>query len=566
LTRRRVAVLSSLSAVALVYLVLVMPQVARPLVYDEVNFAFAGGAVARTGLPWANAGYMSDRGDFSQREQWALWHPPLYVYLLGLQYRLFGYTETSGRILGVALNLVTGAIVFLTGRALSPAGPYARQATGVLAAAFYLLSPLTVQSALILDIDGTVLTLLLAIMAYLVIRLPSEHYVRFLLGMSLLLATSLWAKLTTPIGLFGCLLLTRVLCGRFRLAAVEALVVGAGGLFLFIVTWGLACLFLRMPFDMPFAVTWIEFLSASQSPGGWLRSPTAAMQALAPSLLWAGPYLATLFACAGLNGLRESIVTRSIQAIDLYIGFGVVVYVVYLIKLAGGFPKYHIAMMPFWAVVAATLVVRTVGLLSWHEIPVLFVGFALFAWYFGTQVPDSWVQGYSPDLGNQLVVVPAAFAGLLLAALYLSRDHKIGRALVLVLAVMALAWGPGVEHAMANNPGSITYFFGTQGQREAAAIVDNITQPDEFYIGSKDVAWYARNQHYIDQDTLNYLHVWYPDRSNPFEGQLVGHEIRVLALWGRGNYPRERYREILSRDYELLAERGDYLIWVRRTA
>ena len=51
--------------------------------YDDANFALGARAVAETGLPYGNQGWMSERGDFSQREQWALWHPPLYIYVIG---------------------------------------------------------------------------------------------------------------------------------------------------------------------------------------------------------------------------------------------------------------------------------------------------------------------------------------------------------------------------------------------------------------------------------------------------------------------------------------------------
>ena len=97
---------------AAVYLWLLRPQLARPYMYDDVNFAFAARAVADTGLPYANAGHMSDRWDFSRREQWALWHPPLYIELLGLQFKLFGTSETSGRLLGAAFGLATAARLY----------------------------------------------------------------------------------------------------------------------------------------------------------------------------------------------------------------------------------------------------------------------------------------------------------------------------------------------------------------------------------------------------------------------------------------------------------------------
>ena len=75
---KRPGLLLAFGAVA-VYLVLVGRQLERPLMYDDANFALAARAVADTGLPFGNQGWMSERGDFSQREQWALWHPPLYV-------------------------------------------------------------------------------------------------------------------------------------------------------------------------------------------------------------------------------------------------------------------------------------------------------------------------------------------------------------------------------------------------------------------------------------------------------------------------------------------------------
>ena len=58
---------------------------ARPYVYDEAAFSFAGHAVAQTGIPLSNVGHMQTEtpGDYSKRYNWALWHPPLYIFILG---------------------------------------------------------------------------------------------------------------------------------------------------------------------------------------------------------------------------------------------------------------------------------------------------------------------------------------------------------------------------------------------------------------------------------------------------------------------------------------------------
>src|SRR5439155_2113193 len=126
-------------------------------------------------------------------------------------------------------GLATAALVYLTGRALGTGGPIAQEATGLLGAAFFLLSPLALQSALILDIDGTVLTFLLALLLFVLVRFPPERYPRALPALAGLFGLALWAKLTTPLGLLACLLLVRVLAGRFRQALIELVVVGLGG-------------------------------------------------------------------------------------------------------------------------------------------------------------------------------------------------------------------------------------------------------------------------------------------------------------------------------------------------
>ena len=61
---------------------------------------FQARAIADTGIPYANMGYMGDRGRVTTREYYGLWHPPLYIYLLGLDVKLFGATEPSARLPG----------------------------------------------------------------------------------------------------------------------------------------------------------------------------------------------------------------------------------------------------------------------------------------------------------------------------------------------------------------------------------------------------------------------------------------------------------------------------------
>src|SRR5712691_3145283 len=138
---------------AALYVALVAAQMNRPLMYDDANFALAARAVADTGVPYGNQGWMSERGDFSQREQWALWHPPLYVYLDGLLARLGGWTPPVLRLPGLLGGLIAALLTYSLTRELTRGPPAMRHVAGSVAAALFLLCPLVVQSALVLDID-----------------------------------------------------------------------------------------------------------------------------------------------------------------------------------------------------------------------------------------------------------------------------------------------------------------------------------------------------------------------------------------------------------------------------
>ncbi|HEX2515153.1 MAG TPA: hypothetical protein VH257_10640, partial [Chloroflexota bacterium] len=179
-------------AVAL-YLSLVVPQLGRPLIYDEVDFARAAASLADPdrgpgpGPLRYDRGYIADyptAPDAGQRFQLALWHPPGYLLLLGLWQRAFPSGGDSslrlfGALCGLGTLLLTAALGGLAGRGGRGDEP-ARRAAGPLgaglAALLWATSPFTIQSTLLLDVDGTVLPLVLALFAWLALRPGREPW------------------------------------------------------------------------------------------------------------------------------------------------------------------------------------------------------------------------------------------------------------------------------------------------------------------------------------------------------------------------------------------------------
>jgi hypothetical protein len=157
-----------------------------------------------------------------------------------------------------------------------------------------------------------------------------------------------------------------------------------------------------------------------------------------------------------------------------------------------------------------------------------------------------------------LLVVPAV--ALLALVLSAATKRPLSQGLVLAVVALALGWGAGVEPRLATNGGSTTYFYGTRGQREAARMVDSLVRPDETYAAAKEVAWYATNQRYIDQDTLEYF---MRPVGGAFDGRVLGYELRVVAVWTQPKTHPPFYAEGLGRLYRLDEQAGDYQVWQR---
>ena len=570
------------------------PQLGKPYVYDEAAFAFAGHAVATTGIPMSNVGHMQTEvpGDFSKRFNWALWHPPLYVFTLGWAFQRWGESEHTARMVGVACNGLVGVFAFLTATVALWGRTRAAPLYAAAGTALYVTNPYVIQSALLLDIDGTVLVASIALLGLLytvLLRAPlplRSRWTWLLMGMTTgAFALSLWAKMTTAFALPVAAAVYRLLATRrwqpWRLI-VELPIIPAFGAGLFVATWWLACQRLGMPFAMPFQIMDLELRDAAGSTSGWRENPQKLVELVSYVALWVSPYLVFLFVWAGAARVTD-LVTRpfvagarrlakrpasgepwGMWAVDFSLVCGAAIGAAYLIKLAASFPKYHISMLPFWVVGLAYLLFRYVKRVTWWEPPVYAVAAAGMAGYFVAFVGDKFVLFRGYDFLLSMLVWPAAigFAFLILCAA-LGRHH-LPRQLTILLVLLTVGWSWGVNSAQRGAAYSTAYNYGMSGQRETAAVVDEITLPDQVYIGSRDAAYYASHQHYVDEDTF-WEHVGRLETAGRlFDGSIAGYDcVSVAALFLADPELGKVAHKHLDTDYAVHAIIGNYLIFVR---
>ncbi|MBV9897654.1 MAG: hypothetical protein JO020_26130 [Chloroflexi bacterium] len=537
---------------AVMYLALVTAQLNRPLMYDDANFALAARAVADTGLPFGNQGWMSERGDLTQREQWALWHPPLYIYALGAFARVGGWTPPVLRGLGILGGLATLLLTWLLARDLTRGPPPTRDLAGGLAVAVVAVCPLVVQSTLILDIDFSVLLPLSLLFLWLYPRLQDRGW----FWLTPLFALLLWAKMTNPITLIAVLGTWQVLRGRFLRAVVHVIGIGGVGALLAAAFWIAIGTWLRFPLDMPFGVNLIEAQDSADVARRAYVSAGAFIEGLQPTVIWLGPGLVTLGllgAGARLAGLAR---LWQMRRVDLLIGVTILLVLLYVNKSAGWFPKYQVPLAPLLACMAAPVVAGLavsrlrVAAIALTASALLSGGISLWL------VRDQWA------LERTWAIAPAAAASLLgvLVVATLVGISLRAPAITGCMAVvgLALGWSLAVDVVQVAAPYQTDYWYGTTGTLEAAAWVDAHLAPNDTYVSSKEVAIRSNAQRYVDQDNLVYL----LSIGRPFESTWLGEPLHALVIWERDPYIADLMgRTIPHSQFAEVARFGDYAIY-----
>jgi 4-amino-4-deoxy-L-arabinose transferase-like glycosyltransferase len=536
------------------FAVLVVRQLGRELMYDDANFALAARAVAETGLPFGNQGWMSERGDFSQREQWALWHPPLYVYLLGLFAKVGGWTPAVLRVPALLAGMATAGLTYLLARDLTRGPPPARRLAGGVAVALVMLCPLAIQSALILDIDFTLLLPLSLLFIWLYVRLEATRHQWLVLGP--LFAMLLWSKMTNPLPLLAVVTAWQVLRGQPARALAHLVGIGGAGAVLFGFTWLAIGRWLGFPLDMPFSVNAVQWQDSAEVARRAYASPGAFVEGLQPTVLWLGPGLVSLGLAAIAARCGQLARCWEFRRADVLIGLLVLFVLGYVNKSAGWFPKYQIALAPPLACLGAPLIAY-----AWCARPRLTLVIATALALVGAVVQarlvrDDWAleRTWAIDATAAAWLLGALVVGALLALPW----RAVGSAAVAGLGGIGLGWMISASSLQVAAPYSTTYWYGTRGASEAAAWLDEHLTDTETYVSAKEVAIHARDQRYVDQDNLVYLF----GTGRAFDGRWADEPVRAIVTWQREPYVADLLgRGVRAANYREVARFGDYVVY-----
>ncbi|MBI2449856.1 glycosyltransferase family 39 protein [Candidatus Pacearchaeota archaeon] len=159
-------------------------QINKSLRHEQDFFAYGAKKILENNKPEFNYGGY-DRGKISIISN----HPPLYIYSIALFTKIFGYNLLGLKFSGIFFTVLTSFLLFLMSMYLFPK----HKGLSLVSVFIYLINPIVIQNALLLDIDGGILTFvtIATIFCFMKYKLNKP----FLLGFFLFVG--LWTKLTS---------------------------------------------------------------------------------------------------------------------------------------------------------------------------------------------------------------------------------------------------------------------------------------------------------------------------------------------------------------------------------
>jgi hypothetical protein len=345
---------AAVSFASVVFVVLALPFLNQPIDSWEWLHRCAAERIAASGVP--SLDYPLDGAAVAQASPPALLliHPPSSAHLSAVSLRLLGDGAWQTRVPGLLAVVVTAALLAALVWRRAERGPEASR-LAILVTVLYLLHPATLQGALYLGFsEGTLLPLtwVLFLFVWLETRERSLAVRIALLGPCF--AAALWAKITTSLALpVAVALVAWALRGPGMAVAMLVGVAGLGGA-LFLASWSGYVAYLARLVGTPAGALWAEPFRYVMGEAQVLSLAGMALNALRATL-YLGPLLllgATVAIVRRTRAYARDRRARGEDAIPLLVACVFFVYLV-LPGGTGGFPKYHLVILPLLAWLAA---------------------------------------------------------------------------------------------------------------------------------------------------------------------------------------------------------------------
>ena len=222
--------------ILILHSIFVILNMNQPYHGDEVLHQVTANAIIKTGKPVID--YGSNNPNFE-----ALWHIPLFIYSIVISILLFGDNIYSVRAIAAIFNLLTVVLVYFITKEILKDNEN-KENWALFAAFIYAFNPLTIQSSILVDIDGGLLNFSAYLFLYLFIKKKSLYYLIPSLGFVFI------SKEIGPVILFLNFILFYIITFNWRDMVKILVLFFFGGLF-YLIVWKIFSSILDLNFLTP---------------------------------------------------------------------------------------------------------------------------------------------------------------------------------------------------------------------------------------------------------------------------------------------------------------------------
>ncbi len=311
----------------IIYLVCALLFIHKPLTGDEFVFAFDAQQV-----------HFGKIGT---------WHPPFYFDSLRLCHFLFGFTGENLRFFNIFCFTLTLFLVYPIAEEI-----FSRDENNKSGKTFWLFTifmyavhPMALQGSLVLDIDNSLLNLLLLLFIFVFLKSHNQPGNKNLILLGFFLFFCLWTKLSTSFGLILVIFIFQILSKGVKRGIGASFLIAGVGIGILCAAWALYANFYKIPvfalaerISQPIQATF--FIASHYFLRDFLKRTIRI-------ILWINPFIILLFLRTFGIRLKEFSARKIIQPIDFCFIYVIVIFTGYLFVGGGAwsFPKYHFPLL-----------------------------------------------------------------------------------------------------------------------------------------------------------------------------------------------------------------------------
>ncbi len=502
------AVFLGLFVAFLIYVLCSFVALQKPFNLDEADFASLAHYIKICGKPilYVAEDFIQDLCGlklYSPEKHlgYGLWHTPLYANLLGAWFKIFGETTVTGRLFGFSCALLSLLLLFKIIKEIcihESIDRGGRFFISSLAAILYFINPLILQFSLLLDIDNSLLTLLVLLFFYVFIKNHTRRSVKTGIFLGVIFGISLLAKLPTPPFALASIFIFYALRGEIKKAFLETFLIGSTGVIFFITAWLTYALSLNLPLDFFLVYNYGTKVLPAAHNGIFFAWPLMARTAIF-SIFWVSPAFVALSLMAVLNETLAFLKTKKVSPLFLLVIFSLLLFFVYtVIYPRVGMMKYQFMNAPILILVISFFIFRVLEKIAPKELFIsFFAGVVLFLFDY-LCMPDSvFFALYFPAAAGSVPAVMFYLLPLLILPLGLSLYFSGGikaKYLVLGSLVALFAYNISLDFKQMA-PYTTTYdwnYYGEIGLQDTINYLDENLSDDGVLICRKDVGYYLK--------------------------------------------------------------------------